>query len=161
MIKLKGQSQIAAVKGYGHRASAEPARRAIGRAVLMPFRYAVPCRSRRRAWIRSVGELLCERWATWPLARLIEPAIALARDGFGIGARLARLSSELAATCSEHRGWRDTYLVNGHALPEGGLLKQERLANALSLIARDGPQSFYRGPIADDIVHTISMAESN
>lgn len=98
------------------------------------------------------------RWTNWPLAKLLEPATALARDGFAVGARLARLSKELATVCSAQRGWADTYLAGGVPIPEGGILKQARLAGALSTIARYGPQSFYRGKIAADIVRSVSRA---
>jgi gamma-glutamyltranspeptidase/glutathione hydrolase len=53
-------------------------------------------------------QALSERWTSWPLAKLLEPATALARDGFAIGARLARLSKELATVCSAQQGWADT-----------------------------------------------------
>jgi gamma-glutamyltranspeptidase len=102
-------------------------------------------------------QALSERWTSWPLAKLLEPATALARNGFAVGARLARLSKELAAVCSAQQSWADTYLVGGAPIPEGGTLKQEKLAAALSAIARD-PQSFYRGKIADDIVRSVSRA---
>ena len=58
-------------------------------------------------------QALSERWTSWPLAKLLEPATALARDGFAVGARLARLSKELATLCSGQQGWADTYLVGG------------------------------------------------
>jgi gamma-glutamyltranspeptidase len=101
---------------------------------------------------------LVQRWASWPLSRLLEPATALARDGFAIGARLARLSKELAPVYSAQQGWADTYLIGGVSIPEGRVLKQERLAATLSMIARKGPQVFYRGSIADDIVRSIVRA---
>lgn len=156
LIKLNGQSQTIAINATG----AAPAN-----ASTASYRTrgldAVPVRgplSIQTPGLVAGWEVICQRWATWPLARLIEPAIALSRDGFQIGARLARLSAELATTCSAHRGWRDTYLANGQPISEGGLLKQDRLADALALIARDGPQSFYRGPIAQDIVNTLAKA---
>jgi gamma-glutamyltranspeptidase len=101
---------------------------------------------------------LVQRWASWPLARLLEPATALARDGFAIGARLARLSKELAPLYSVQQGWADTYLIGGASIPEGGILKQERLATTLSTIARGGAQGFYQGRIADDIVRSVVRA---
>ena len=103
-------------------------------------------------------QALSERWASWPLAKLLEPATALARGGFAIGARLARLSNELAPIYSAQQGWANTYLIGGTPIPEGGILKQERLATTLSNIAREGAQSFYRGKIADDIVRSVARA---
>jgi gamma-glutamyltranspeptidase/glutathione hydrolase len=98
------------------------------------------------------------RWTTWPLVELLEPAIALARDGFAVGARLARLSKELATVCSAEQGWAETYLVGGAPIPEGGILRQPRLADTLSTLARDGAPGFYRGRIAADIVRSVARA---
>jgi gamma-glutamyltranspeptidase/glutathione hydrolase len=98
------------------------------------------------------------RWAAWPLARLLEPAIALARDGFAVGARLARLSKELATVCAAEQGWAETYLVGGAPIAEGGILRQPRLADTLSAVARDGARGFYRGRIAADIVRSVARA---
>jgi gamma-glutamyltranspeptidase/glutathione hydrolase len=103
-------------------------------------------------------QAMAKHWASWPFGKLLEPAIAFARDGFPIGARFARLSSELAPIYSAQQGWADTYLVGGAPISVGGILKQERLAVALSSIARDNGQSFYRGKIADDIVRSITRA---
>ena len=156
LIKIKGHPQITAVNSTG----AAP-RRASTASYRARGLETVPVRgplSIQTPGLVAGWEVMSERWATWPLARLLEPAVALAQEGFGIGARLARLSSALASTCSEHRGWRETYLPGGNAVPEGALLKQERLAKALALIARDGPQSFYRGAIADDIVSSLARA---
>ena len=103
-------------------------------------------------------EMIARRWGRLPTARLWEPAIGLARDGFAIGARLARLSRELEAVYAPYRGWRSTYLPDGSPVAEGGLLRQERLAAALSRIAREGAQAFSTGPIADDIVRSVAAA---
>lgn len=103
-------------------------------------------------------EAISNRWGRLPAARLLEPAIKLARDGFVVGARFARLSKELETTYSSYCGWRDTYFAGGQSIPEGGVLKQERLAASLSLIAKEGAQAFYAGRIANDIVRTLEGA---
>ena len=54
---------------------------------------------------------LVQRWASWPLAKLLEPAIALARDGFAIGTRLARLSNR-ARTALFRTAWLGGYLFD-------------------------------------------------
>lgn len=103
-------------------------------------------------------EAMASRWASWPLARLLEPAIALASKGFPAGARLARLSQELDAECSRHPGWRAAYVPDGRHIPEGGLLRQPRLAAALERLAQHGARGFYEGPVADDIVASVGRA---
>jgi gamma-glutamyltranspeptidase/glutathione hydrolase len=70
----------------------------------------------------------------WTMSRsqLIAPAIALARDGFVVA-----LGDELPPGSGARLGARYT---------------QAQLANTLQLIARDGPDAFYRGPIARAVV---------
>lgn len=89
------------------------------------------------------------RWGTWPLDRIIEPAIALARDGFPMTRALAR---DIARSQKRLHRWPQSKVVvarpDGGAYLAGETFRQPDLANTLSLIARDGPDGFYRGPIA-------------
>lgn len=89
------------------------------------------------------------RWGTWPLDRVIEPAIALARDGFPMTRALAR---DIARSQERLYRWPQSKVVvarpDGGAHLPGETFRQPDLANTLSLIARDGPDGFYRGPIA-------------
>jgi gamma-glutamyltranspeptidase/glutathione hydrolase len=98
---------------------------------------------------------LHQRWASKPLAALLEPAVQLAGSGFTVGSRLAKLSVEHLEACKREHGWSDTFLVDGRTAREGELLKQERLAATLDRIRTDGADAFYRGPIARDIVDTV------
>lgn len=89
------------------------------------------------------------RWGTWPLDRVIEPAIALARDGFPMTRALAR---DIARSHERLSRWPQSKVVvaraDGGAYLPGEVFRQPDLANTLALIARDGPDGFYRGPIA-------------
>ncbi len=89
------------------------------------------------------------RWGTWPLDRIIEPAIALARDGFPMSRALAR---DIARSQKRLNQWPQSKVVvarpDGGAYLAGETFRQPDLANTLALIARDGPDGFYRGPIA-------------
>lgn len=89
------------------------------------------------------------RWGSWPLDRAIEPAIRLARDGFAMPRSLAR---DIAASVERLYQWPQTRAVigrpDGSAHAPGARFRQPDLANTLALIARDGPDGFYRGPIA-------------
>ena len=89
------------------------------------------------------------RWGSWPLDRVIEPAIALARDGIPVSRSLAR---DVAGSADRLRRWPQTRAVvakpDGGAYEPGEAFRQPDLANTLELIARDGPDGFYRGPIA-------------
>lgn len=103
-------------------------------------------------------EALCAGHTSLPLAQLLEPAVALARDGFAVGRRLATLAASAAPEYAEEPGWAAAYLPNGMPPRQGDVLRQPRLADTLTSIADQGPRSFYEGPIAQDIARTIMAA---
>lgn len=90
-----------------------------------------------------------QRWGSWPLDRAVEPAIRLARDGFAMTRTLAR---DVARSTERLYRWPQTRAVvarpDGSAYEPGERFRQPDLANTLALVARDGPDGFYRGPIA-------------
>jgi gamma-glutamyltranspeptidase/glutathione hydrolase len=92
-----------------------------------------------------------ENWGTISLAEAIEPAIALAEEGFAINAFLAADTAS-ARTLYQPETKAIFRLPDGSPLPEGYLLKQPDLAKTLRLIAEYGPDVFYRGEIAAAIV---------
>ncbi len=99
-----------------------------------------------------------ERHGKLPWADLFQPAIKLARDGFPVGARLNYLLSRWGA-----RRFSKTarnYFFDAKARPRaiGSRLKNPAFAATLEAIANDGPQAFYQGPIAADIVDTVNRA---
>lgn len=89
---------------------------------------------------------IVERYGSRPLAELLAPAIAHARDGFAVDAKLAaaiarhlpRLSGDAPAV----------YAPGGTPLPEGALLRQPDLAWTLEQLARHGRAGFYEGEVA-------------
>ena len=93
-----------------------------------------------------------------PLARVLEPAIRLAEDGFAVGNKIAfaweRGSERLRG--APGKGW--SLLVEG-SVPHGGQRVTNRpLARALREVARGGKYAIYRGPIAEAIVRTVKDA---
>lgn len=47
---------------------------------------------------------------------------------------------------------------DGNLLKTGDVVKFQKLADTLEIIAKDGAAAFYRGPIAADLVHDIQAA---
>jgi gamma-glutamyltranspeptidase/glutathione hydrolase len=91
-----------------------------------------------------------------PWARLFEPAIKLADDGFPISPRLHELLAD-----DEHLKLLPAaagyfYQADGSALTAGTLLRNPALAETLRVIAKDGADAFYRGRLADDIVAAVT-----
>jgi gamma-glutamyltranspeptidase/glutathione hydrolase len=94
-----------------------------------------------------------KRFGALPWKQLLEPAIALASTGFSVDPYFADLLNDVLTT-SPHA--TELQRVFGH--PGGGMWKagdrlvQPDLAQTLRLIADQGPDVFYKGPIAADIV---------
>jgi gamma-glutamyltranspeptidase/glutathione hydrolase len=88
-----------------------------------------------------------------PWKDLVAPAIKLADEGFAIDAALARsLNSVLAGSDKFPEMQRVFGKEGGQSWSAGDRLVQKDLAKTLRLIADEGPDSFYKGPIAEQIV---------
>lgn len=95
-------------------------------------------------------------WGTYPLAKTLEPAIALAENGHPVGLMLAT-----DITNTTDRGFSTSNLQpetaalfrpGGVPLARGTLFKQPDLAKTFKLIAAQGTDAFYKGEIAAAIV---------
>jgi len=97
-----------------------------------------------------------------PWARLFEPAIRLAEEGFPVSARLSR---EIAADTLPLR--RDPasaayfFSPDGLPLPPGHRLRNPALAETLRAVARNGAAALQTGPIAEDIIAAIRNHPTN
>lgn len=94
-----------------------------------------------------------------PWARLFDDAIALAENGFAVSPRLhALLVQERHLTQPRARAY--FHGSNGQPLPVGAMLRNPAYARTLRAIATGGADAFYTGPIAQDIVDTVTRAAS-
>ena len=112
---------------------------------------------------RSVGtpgvlralELAHQKHGHLPWARLFEPAIKLADQGFAISPRL----HQLIASDSSIRRSPDmiAYFLNADGSPKaaGTTLKNPALAAVFKRIAKEGPDALYKGPVAQEIVAKV------
>jgi gamma-glutamyltranspeptidase/glutathione hydrolase len=103
-----------------------------------------------------------DRYGRLPWARLFQPAIRLARDGFLITPRLRQALSNpdsLARTTAWGRA--QFYDANGEPKPVGTLLRNPELAATLEQIAARGPGWFYNGPNAQALVNTARSSPRN
>jgi len=103
-------------------------------------------------------QALHERWATKPLAELLAPAIALARDGFPAGWRVAAAARQRAEDYASLPGFSSVFMPGGVPIQEGARFVQPALARTLATIAEKGPRVFYEGPIARDIANAVKQA---
>ncbi|WP_063685268.1 gamma-glutamyltransferase [Bradyrhizobium stylosanthis] len=93
------------------------------------------------------------------LAQLLEPAIALARDGFVVSDDIA---DSLPGWHRRLARWPSSARIfsrpDGSSLGEGDRLVQSDLAETLSAVAAQGARGFYEGPVADKLAKALSDA---
>jgi len=98
-------------------------------------------------WMR-----LLEDHGTWPIERLLQPAIALAQEGFVVSPRVAADWARHVARIARHPAAKQHLLQAGRAPRPGEVKRFPALAAAFKRIARDGRDGFYRGETARDMV---------
>ncbi|MDB5616370.1 gamma-glutamyltransferase [Tardiphaga sp.] len=93
------------------------------------------------------------------LSDMLQPAIALARDGFVLADDLADTLPDWRRRLSRWpKSLRMITRADGTALRPGDTLVQGDLATTLSAIAAQGPRGFYQGPVAEKLVDGIKAA---
>ncbi len=98
-------------------------------------------------------KLVHEQHGKLPWAKLFEPAIKLAEDGFVVGPRLSKSFSDNKATIEGDPEARALYLdASGKPWPQGHVFKNPAYAKTLRAIAAEGPKALTHGPIAEAIV---------
>jgi gamma-glutamyltranspeptidase/glutathione hydrolase len=86
------------------------------------------------------------------LAEILAPAISLAREGYAIAPRVAHDIANQRDLLRRDPTAGRTFL-DGNEVPKvGSIQKQPELAQTLEAISREGPDAFYRGPVAEDMV---------
>ena len=97
-----------------------------------------------------------------PWARLFDPAIRLARDGFVVTRRLHHALEryrDIGGLSAEARAL--FYAPGGSPLPVGAVVRNPALAGFLTQLAARGPDGFYVGPNAQAVVATVNRAPRN
>jgi gamma-glutamyltranspeptidase / glutathione hydrolase len=94
---------------------------------------------------------LCARHGTLGLERCLQDAIVAAERGFAVGTHGARLWGERDGPPAEI----------GPIGGPGAVVRMPELAATLRAVARDGPDAFYRGPVAEAIVAASWLSEDD
>jgi len=89
------------------------------------------------------------------LARVMVPALRLARNGFPLSYSLAQHFRSEQPLLEKFDGSRHIYLHDGNLYEPGALFRQPDLARTLTAIAKRGPQAFYSGATAKALVATM------
>ena len=101
------------------------------------------------------------KWGKLPWARLFEPAIRLAEDGFEVRQRLDTAMKAVAPVWADFPEIQKFFWVNGAPAPIGTTLKNPPLAALFRRLAAEGPDAFYRGATAHAIAETVTKAPKN
>jgi gamma-glutamyltranspeptidase / glutathione hydrolase len=83
-----------------------------------------------------------------PWRRLVDPAVALARDGFVVTYGLARSLENILPDMQKYPASLTQFSKNGQPYRPGDVLRQPDLARTLQRIAEQGPAGFYEGETA-------------
>jgi gamma-glutamyltranspeptidase/glutathione hydrolase len=118
---------------------------------------------------RSVGvpgtvralALAHRQYGRLPWASLFQPAIALAEAGFQVSPRLHALLQSEAHLKQDPAAAAYFYAPGGEPWPVGHVLRNPELAAVLRRIAKEGPDAFYRGEIAQAIVAKVRSHPTN
>lgn len=100
-------------------------------------------------------------------ASLFQPAIDLAENGFAVSPRLHAAISNADHLQSDDAAAAIYFLGDGDygepdiAVPVGHVLKNQPYADTLKLIAANGPDGFYKGPVAQAIVDAVRSNQVN
>ncbi len=145
-----------------------------GRDYALDFRETAPARAARDMYLDARGEVVdgrslhthlavgvpgtvaglthaLARWGSLPLSRVMAPAIRLAQRGYPVSPTLADALARNAEPMGRWPATRAIFWRDGRPLRAGEPLVQRDLARSLRLIARQGADAFYRGPIGERI----------
>lgn len=156
-------------------------RTASGRTTAIDFREMAPTRASRNMFLDAAGNadskksltshlasgvpgtvagfaLANKEYGTMPPGQLIAPAQKLAEKGFVVNEALADdLNVYGKEVLVNHPNSKAIfYKQDGAPYARGEKLVQRNLAHSLSLIARQGPDAFYKGEIADQIAKEMA-----
>ncbi len=102
-------------------------------------------------------ELVHERHGRLAWAKLFEPAIRIAEDGFDVSPRLARQIAADPLLRGDRAARALFFHEDGSPLAAGEHMRNPELAATLRTLASEGPDAFYQGAIARDIVAAVAQ----
>lgn len=108
-------------------------------------------------WVDTVGRFGSGNVA---LPGILEPAIALAEEGFPVSELTAPFWKTNAKILRETSPGGQELLINGEAPLPGQIFSNPGLAQTLRLLAKHGKRGFYEGPVADALIDILQQKGS-
>lgn len=107
-------------------------------------------------------EYIHNKYGALEWSTVLQPAIAVARDGFLLTEDLARAINmsikDNGDFLSNDPSWALDFAPNGTLLGLGDTIHRKRYAKTLEIIANQGPDAFYSGPIAESMIRATKAA---
>ena len=97
-----------------------------------------------------------EQHGVLPWARLFEPALRLAQDGFPVSPRMHAMVSGSDGLKASRSAASYFYDEHGQPWPVGHVLKNADYAKVLKQLAQEGADAFYQGALAEDMVDAVA-----
>ncbi len=102
--------------------------------------------------------LALSRYGTMDLKSVMEPAIKVAENGYEVTGLLNSMMEKYSKKLSQFPTAARIYLKNGLPYQVGDRLFLKDLAETYRLVAENGPDVFYRGPIAEAIENEMKAS---
>ena len=99
-------------------------------------------------------EALHKKFGKLPWADLFQPAIYYAQNGFPVTEVVETYWRTEKAALEKDANGKRVFLINGETPKVGEVFRNPEYARALELVAKGGPEVFYRGEIAKAILKT-------
>jgi gamma-glutamyltranspeptidase/glutathione hydrolase len=96
-----------------------------------------------------------QRWGTWSLGRTLAPATRLAGRGFVVDSTFRQQTLDNKARFEAFPATAALFLPGGDAPAVGSVFRNPDLARTYELIADQGIDAFYDGPLADEIADNV------
>ncbi|MEM6512604.1 MAG: gamma-glutamyltransferase [Pseudomonadota bacterium] len=94
---------------------------------------------------------LHERYGRLPMSEVLQPAIDYAENGFPVSEVIAYYLDRSKRRYAEYPGFAETWMPDGDTPAKGEMFRNPDLATAYRLMAEEGRDAFYKGPIAQAI----------
>lgn len=103
-------------------------------------------------------DYIAKHYGKLPLSRSLAPAIRAAKDGFKVTPHYRRMATFRLDVLRRSPAAAASFLQNNDVPALGYVIKQADLATTLQAIADKGRDGFYRGKLAEQLIHGIQHA---
>ena len=103
----------------------------------------------------ATWERALERWGTLSLSEALDPAIEVAADGFVVDETFRQQTLDNKLRFEAFTSTGSLFLPDGDAPAVGSVFQNPDLAETYRLLAKEGTQGFYSGPLAEEIVAAV------